>query len=172
MQVLRRVSLSIEKGEFTVFAGPSGCGKSTLLRCIAGLKGITAGTLTIGVKRMNEVDPATRGLAMELQSYAPYPPMTVAEKMGFGLGVAIGRSIVRDPLSNLDAGLRVRTQVEIAKLHQALGNTIINVTHDQTEAMTLAQKIAVMPGGRIEQVGPPMALYDDPVNLCVAGFIG
>ncbi len=220
VEVLRNVSLSIEKGEFTVFVGPSGCGKSTLLRCIAGLEEITSGTLTIGGKRMNEVDPAERGLAMVFQSYALYPHMTVAENMSFGLRmahrpkaeidakvakaaqilqlepllqrkpaalsggqrqrVAIGRAIVRDPevflfdepLSNLDAELRVQTRVEIAKLHQTLGNTIIYVTHDQTEAMTLADKIVVLRAGRIEQVGSPMQLYDDPDNAFVAGFIG
>ncbi len=220
VEVLREVSLSIEKGEFCVFVGPSGCGKSTLLRCIAGLEEISSGTLEIGGRRMNDVDPAERGLAMVFQSYALYPHMTVADNMSFGLRmahrpkaeidakiakaaailqlepllarkpaalsggqrqrVAIGRAIVRDPdvflfdepLSNLDAELRVQTRVEIAKLHQALGNTIIYVTHDQTEAMTLAQKIVVLRAGRIEQVGPPMALYDDPDNAFVAGFIG
>ena len=218
--VLREVSLSIDKGEFCVFVGPSGCGKSTLLRCIAGLEEITSGTLTIGGKRMNDVDPAMRGLAMVFQSYALYPHMTVAQNMSFGLRmahrpkaeidakiakaaqilqleplldrkpaalsggqrqrVAIGRAIVRDPdvflfdepLSNLDAELRVQTRVEIAKLHQTLGNTIIYVTHDQTEAMTLADKIVVLRAGRIEQVGTPMHLYDDPDNAFVAGFIG
>ncbi len=220
VEVLHDVSLSIERGEFTVFVGPSGCGKSTLLRCIAGLEEISDGALTIGGRRMNDVDPAQRGLAMVFQSYALYPHMTVAENMSFGLRmahrpkaevdekvakaakilqlepllarkpaalsggqrqrVAIGRAIVRDPevflfdepLSNLDAELRVQTRVEIAKLHQTLGNTIIYVTHDQTEAMTLADKIVVLRAGRIEQVGAPMDLYDDPDNAFVAGFIG
>jgi len=220
VEVLRGVSLTVEQGEFCVFVGPSGCGKSTLLRCIAGLEEITSGDLTIGGKRMNEVDPAARGLAMVFQSYALYPHMTVAENMSFGLRmahrpkaeidakvakaagilqlealldrkpvalsggqrqrVAIGRAIVRDPqvflfdepLSNLDAELRVQTRVEIAKLHQTLGNTIIYVTHDQTEAMTLADKIVVLRAGRVEQVGAPLDLYNDPDNAFVAGFIG
>ena len=220
IEVLRNVTLSIERGEFTVFVGPSGCGKSTLLRCIAGLEEISDGTLNIGGKRMNDIDPAQRGLAMVFQSYALYPHMTVADNMSFGLRmahrpraeieakvakaaailqlepllqrkpaalsggqrqrVAIGRAIVRDPdvflfdepLSNLDDELRVQTRVEIAKLHQTLGNTIIYVTHDQTEAMTLADKIVVLRAGRIEQTGSPMELYDNPSNAFVAGFIG
>ena len=218
--VLHEISLSIEAGEFTVFVGPSGCGKSTLLRCIAGLETITSGDLSIGGRRMNDVEPSARGLAMVFQSYALYPHMTVADNMSFSLRmahrpkaevaakvaraaeilqlealldrkpaalsggqrqrVAIGRAIVRDPdvvlfdepRSNLDAALRVQTRVEIAKLHQRLGNTIIYVTHDQTEAMTLADKIVVLRAGRIEQVGDPMTLYNDPDNSFVAGFIG
>ncbi len=220
VEVIKGVNLEITSGEFVVFVGPSGCGKSTLLRMIAGLEGITGGTLEIGGKVMNDVDPSQRGIAMVFQSYALYPHMTVRENMGFALRfagknkdeiaaqvaeaarilelgalldrkpkdlsggqrqrVAIGRAIVRhpqvflfdEPLSNLDAELRVHMRIEIARLHKELATTIIYVTHDQVEAMTLANKIVVMRDGVVEQVGAPLTLYDDPDNLFVAGFIG
>ncbi|MBJ3784601.1 ABC transporter ATP-binding protein [Devosia sediminis] len=220
VEVIKGVDLEIADKEFVVFVGPSGCGKSTLLRMIAGLEQITSGDLTIGDKRMNEVDPSQRGIAMVFQTYALYPHMTVRENMGFALKfagapkaeieqrvqeaarilelgpllerrpgqlsggqrqrVAIGRAIVRhpdvflfdEPLSNLDAELRVHMRIEIARLHQELNTTIIYVTHDQVEAMTLADKIVVLRDGRIEQVGSPLDLYDNPDNIFVAGFIG
>ncbi len=220
VEVIKGIDLDIEPKEFVVFVGPSGCGKSTLLRMIAGLEGITSGTLTIGGKKVNDVDPAKRGIAMVFQSYALYPHMTVRENMGFALRfagkakdeiaaqvaeaarilelgpyldrkpkdlsggqrqrVAIGRAIVRhpqvflfdEPLSNLDAELRVHMRIEIARLHKELATTIIYVTHDQVEAMTLADKIVVLREGVVEQVGAPLTLYDDPDNLFVAGFIG
>ncbi len=220
VDIIHDVDLRIEDGEFAVFVGPSGCGKSTLLRMIAGLESITGGEIAIDGQRVNQLDPAERGVAMVFQSYALYPHMTVKENMSFGLRigkrpkaeidervavasrilqldtlqdrrpsqlsggqrqrVAIGRAIVRnpkvflfdEPLSNLDAELRVATRVEIAKLHESLGNTMIYVTHDQTEAMTLADKIVVLRKGRVEQVGPPLQLYEDPNDLFVAGFIG
>jgi ABC-type sugar transport system ATPase subunit len=220
-EVIRGVDIDIREGEFCVFVGPSGCGKSTLLRMIAGLEEITSGTLEIGGRTVNDVDPAGRGTAMVFQSYALYPHMTVARNMGFGLRmngvareevdrrvnnaarilqieplldrkpkqlsggqrqrVAIGRAIVRDPqvflfdepLSNLDAELRVATRLEIAKLHNQLGKaTMIYVTHDQVEAMTLANRIVVLRDGRVEQIGAPMELYERPDNIFVAGFIG
>jgi multiple sugar transport system ATP-binding protein len=94
--------------------------------------------------------------------------------------VAIGRAIVRtpklflfdEPLSNLDAALRVATRIEIARLHRQLGATMVHVTHDQVEAMTLADRIVVLRGGIVEQAGPPMELYNNPDNTFVAGFIG
>jgi multiple sugar transport system ATP-binding protein len=220
ISVLRDVNLDIEDGEFIVFVGPSGCGKSTLLRVIAGLEDITAGELTIGGDRMNDVPPAERGIAMVFQSYALYPHMTLYDNMAFGLKlaklpkpqidaavqhaakilhiehlldrkpkalsggqrqrVAIGRAIVRkpkvflfdEPLSNLDAALRVRMRYEFAKLHEELKTTMIYVTHDQVEAMTLASRIVVLSAGKVEQVGAPLELYEYPVNLFVAGFIG
>ena len=220
VDVIKGVDLDIEPKEFVVFVGPSGCGKSTLLRMIAGLETISGGDLEIGGRRMNDVDPSKRGIAMVFQSYALYPHMTVAENMGFALRfagvpkteiarqvneaarvlelgplldrrpsqlsggqrqrVAIGRAIVRhpqvflfdEPLSNLDAELRVHTRIEIARLHKELATTIIYVTHDQVEAMTLADKIVVLRQGEVEQVGSPLDLYDNPDNLFVAGFIG
>jgi ABC-type sugar transport system ATPase subunit len=218
--ILRDIDLAIDDGEFVVLVGPSGCGKSTLLRMIAGLDGVTSGDIFIGDRRVTDLEPAQRKIAMVFQSYALYPHMTVQKNMTFGLKfsgmaraemerrvadaarmlrlealldrrprdlsggqrqrVAIGRAIVREPdvflfdepLSNLDAALRVSTRVEIAKLHRTLGSTMIYVTHDQVEAMTLADRIVVMNQGRIAQEGKPLDLYYNPANLFVAGFIG
>ncbi len=220
LEVIKGVNLDIEPREFVVFVGPSGCGKSTLLRMIAGLEDISAGDINIGTKRMNDVDPSKRGIAMVFQSYALYPHLTVRENMGFalrfagvaknaittqvdavaktlGLGtlmhrypkelsggqrqrVAIGRAIVRkpevflfdEPLSNLDAELRVHMRIELARLHKSLAATVIYVTHDQVEAMTLADKIVVLREGVVAQVGSPLNVYDNPDNMFVAGFIG
>ena len=219
-EVLHGVTIPIEDGEFVVLVGPSGCGKSTLLRMLAGLENITSGTISIGERVVNNVQPKERDIAMVFQNYALYPHMTVADNMGFslklkrvaaeeikarvtraadilGLGslldrfprqlsggqrqrVAMGRAIVRDPqvflfdepLSNLDAKLRVQMRSEIKDLHRRLGTTIVYVTHDQIEAMTMADRIVVMRDGIIEQVGRPLDLYDKPANRFVAGFIG
>jgi multiple sugar transport system ATP-binding protein len=218
--VIKGVDLTVNDGEFCVFVGPSGCGKSTLLRIIAGLEDATAGDILLDGKRVNDVAPAKRELAMVFQSYALYPHLSVRDNMGLALKqagqpkatiaaatdkaaamlsldplmdrrpselsggqrqrVAIGRAIVRtpklflfdEPLSNLDAALRVATRIEIARLHRDLGATMIYVTHDQVEAMTLADRIVVLRAGRVEQVGAPMELYNDPANTFVAGFIG
>jgi lactose/L-arabinose transport system ATP-binding protein len=219
-QIISDVSLRIEDGEFVVFVGPSGCGKSTLLRLIAGLESVSAGTIAIGSRVVNDVKPSERSIAMVFQSYALYPHMTVRQNMSIGLRVsgfpkdeirrrvdaamqilrldalmdrkpaqlsggqrqrvAIGRAIVRspevflfdEPLSNLDAELRVQMRQEIFSLHEKLGTTMVYVTHDQVEAMTLADRIVVFKDGRIEQVGAPLELYAKPANLFVAGFIG
>ncbi|WP_027863977.1 ABC transporter ATP-binding protein [Massilia alkalitolerans] len=218
--VIKGIDLDIADGEFVVLVGPSGCGKSTLLRIVAGLEDVSSGTVEIGGRVCNDVEPSRRGIAMVFQSYALYPHMTVAENMGFALKlagapraeiaervgraaeilqighllerrpkalsggqrqrVAIGRAIVRkpevflfdEPLSNLDAALRGQTRVELARLHRELGATMIYVTHDQVEAMTLGQKIVVFNGGRIEQAGTPLELYERPANRFVAGFLG
>ena len=220
VEVIKGIDLDVADRELVVFVGPSGCGKSTLLRMIAGLEQITGGELSIDGRRVNEVGPADRGLAMVFQSYALYPHMTVRQNMGFALRlarvpqaernrkvgeaarilqlepyldrrpkdlsggqrqrVAIGRAIVRqpkvflfdEPLSNLDAALRGQTRVELLRLHQELRATMVYVTHDQVEAMTMADKIVVLQAGRVEQVGSPLELYHHPANLFVAGFIG
>jgi len=219
-EVIKGVDIDIADGEFVVFVGPSGCGKSTLLRMIAGLEDISAGTLTIGDRVVNDLPPKDRSIAMVFQSYAIFPHMTVRENLAFGLTiakapkaekdakvaeaarilqmehllerrpsqlsggqrqrVAIGRAIVRhpgvflfdEPLSNLDAALRVDMRMELAKLHADLQATMIYVTHDQVEAMTLADKIVVLNAGVVQQVGSPLELYHNPANLFVAGFIG
>ena len=219
-QAVKDFNLEIEDKEFIIFVGPSGCGKSTTLRMIAGLEEISGGTLKIGDKVMNDVEPKDRDIAMVFQNYALYPHMTVYDNMAFGLKlrkvpkdqidkavreaarildldklldrkpkalsggqrqrVAMGRAIVRnpkvflmdEPLSNLDAKLRVQMRIEISKIHQRLSATIIYVTHDQTEAMTLGTRIVVMKDGVVQQVDTPQNLYQKPGNLFVAGFMG
>ena len=220
VEAVKGVSLVIPNNSFTVLLGPSGCGKSTLLRMIAGLETITSGTIAIGGKVVNEVEPADRDIAMVFQNYALYPHMSVYDNMAYGLRnrrtpkdeidkrvreaarilaiepflerrprqlsggqrqrVAMGRAIVRDPkvflfdepLSNLDAKLRVQMRTEIKRVHQKVKTTTVYVTHDQVEAMTLADRVVVMNHGIIEQVGSPQELYHSPKTRFVAGFIG
>ena len=217
---VQQVDLTIKDGEFLVLLGPSGCGKSTTLRMIAGLESITAGDLLIGGKRMNDVDPKNRGVAMVFQNYALYPHKSVFDNMAMALKlqkvaaseiekrvgttaemlglteylgrkpaalsggqrqrVAIGRAIVRtpdvflfdEPLSNLDAKLRVKMRMELQELHDRLGVTSVYVTHDQVEARTLADRIVILNKGLVTQVGTPREVYDHPVDEFVAGFIG
>ncbi len=214
------LNLSIADGEFMVLVGPSGCGKSTALRSIAGLEDITAGTITIGSRVVNDLPPKDRDIAMVFQNYALYPHMSVEQNLAFGLQqrktpkaeiqrrvaevarmlgledylkrkpaalsggqrqrVAMGRAIVREPqaflmdepLSNLDAKLRVSMRASLSQLHERLGVTTVYVTHDQVEAMTLGQRVCVLRDGKLQQVDSPQNLYNAPVNLFVAGFIG
>jgi multiple sugar transport system ATP-binding protein len=216
------VSIDIADGELLILVGPSGCGKSTLLRMIVGLEDITSGELLIDGKRVNDLAPRERDLAMVFQNYALYPHLTVGENIAFPLRlahgkvseeevrsrvqraadmlelnehldrkpanlsggqrqrVAMGRAIVRDakaflfdePLSNLDAKLRGQMRTEIARMQRSLATTTVYVTHDQTEAMTLGDRVAVLRKGVLQQVASPRELYEEPVNLFVAGFIG
>ncbi len=218
--VIHGVNAQIKDGEFIVIVGPSGCGKSTLLRMVAGLEEITGGTISIGDRVVNDLEPAERDIAMVFQNYALYPHMTVFDNMAYGLKiknvpvdeikqrvdgaakilelghlldrkprqlsggqrqrVAMGRAIVRnpqvflfdEPLSNLDAKLRAQTRIEIQKRHNQLGITSLFVTHDQVEAMTLAQRMIVMNGGKVEQFGTPEEVYHTPASTFVASFIG
>ena len=219
-EVIHGLDLDVADGQFAVLVGPSGCGKSTLLRMIAGLEEISGGTLAIAGRRVNDLPPSERDIAMVFQNYALYPHKTVRRNMAFALRlrrlpraeidakveraaeilglqpyldrypralsggqrqrVAMGRAIVRDPqvflfdepLSNLDAKLRVQMRTEIRELHQRLETTTVYVTHDQIEAMTMADRIVVMRDGRIAQTGTPLELYDRPADAFVAGFIG
>ena len=214
------LSLEIADKEFLVLVGPSGCGKSTALRMIAGLETISGGTMRIGDRVVNEVEPKDRDIAMVFQNYALYPHMTVYDNIGFALKlakvpkeeidtrvrkaaailelednlnrkpgqlsggqrqrVAMGRAIVRqpaaflmdEPLSNLDAKLRVQMRAEIASLQRELAVTTVYVTHDQIEAMTMGDRVAVLKDGYLQQVDTPQNLYDHPVNVFVAAFIG
>jgi ABC-type sugar transport system ATPase subunit len=214
------LTLEVADGEFLILVGPSGCGKSTALRMVAGLERISAGTIAIGDRVVNDVPPKERDIAMVFQNYALYPHMTVERNLAFGLRrrrtprddvrrrvgdiarmlgiegllgrrpgqlsggqrqrVAMGRALVREPdvflldepLSNLDAKLRVEMRAELKRLQGRLGVTTIYVTHDQVEAMTLGERIAVLSEGLLQQVGSPQDVYDEPANVFVAGFIG
>ena len=220
VHVIKGVDIRIEDGEFAVFVGPSGCGKSTLMRMIAGLESLSEGEFRLDGRRMNEVAPDKRGIAMVFQTYALYPHMTVAENIGFSLDlkkvprnqirrqvgevaeklqlselldrkpaalsggqrqrVAIGRAIIKqpsvilfdEPLSNLDAALRVQMRAELQRLHQELEATVIYVTHDQVEAMTMADRITILKDGLVAQTSMPIDLYRHPRNTFVATFIG
>ena len=220
VEAVKNVNLEIEDGEFAVLVGPSGCGKSTTLRMIAGLEAISEGEIHIGEKRVNDLAPKDRDIAMVFQEYALYPHMNVYNNMAFGLRmrgfakeevqrrvreaadilglddllhrkprelsggqrqrVALGRAIVRkplvflfdEPLSNLDAKLRVHMRAELIKLYNRLKTTIVYVTHDQVEAMTMGTKIVIMKDGEIQQVGKPLEVFKRPVNQFVASFIG
>jgi sn-glycerol 3-phosphate transport system ATP-binding protein len=219
-EAVKGISLDVADGSFCVLVGPSGCGKSTLLRMIAGLETVTSGTVAIGPRIVNDIEPADRDIAMVFQNYALYPHMSVYENMAYGLRnrrtpkdeidkrvreaarilaiesfldrrpkalsggqrqrVAMGRAIVRkpqvflfdEPLSNLDAKLRVQMRVEIKRLQRALGVTAIYVTHDQVEAMTLSDTLVVMNAGQVEQVGIAREVYRRPASRFVATFIG
>ncbi|MDN5812474.1 MAG: sn-glycerol-3-phosphate ABC transporter ATP-binding protein UgpC [Micrococcaceae bacterium] len=216
------ISIDIADGEFVILVGPSGCGKSTLLRMIVGLEDITSGDLYIDDKRVNDMAPRDRHLAMVFQNYALYPHLTVFENIAFPLRlakgkfseddvqervraaaltleltdhldrkpgnlsggqrqrVAMGRAIVRqadaflfdEPLSNLDAKLRGQMRAEISQMQRRLATTSVYVTHDQTEAMTLGDRVAVLKKGELQQIASPRELYEQPVNIFVAGFIG
>lgn len=218
---VKGVSFAVPDKGLCVLVGPSGCGKSTLLRMIAGLETITAGTIAIGGRVVNQFEPMDRDIAMVFQNYALYPHMSVYDNMAYGLRnlktplgeiktrvaeaakildltdemlarkprqlsggqrqrVAMGRAIVRkpavflfdEPLSNLDAKLRVQMRIEIKRLQRRLGTTSVYVTHDQLEAMTLADMLVVMNAGLVEQVGAPLELYERPATTFVGGFIG
>jgi len=217
---VKKVSLTVLDGEFVALVGPSGCGKTTTLNLIAGLLDVTGGEILIGDRKVNDLDPKDRDIAMVFQNYALYPNKTVHQNLGFPLKmrklsrkeidkkvreaaalldithlldrrprelsggqqqrVALGRALVRDPqvflmdepLSNLDAKLRVQMRAELKRFQQDINATVVYVTHDQLEAMTMADKIAVMEGGVLQQYDTPDRVFEEPENTFVAGFVG
>ncbi len=195
LTVVKDFNVEIQDKEFMVLVGPSGCGKSTALRMLAGLEQISEGRILIGDRVVNNLAAKDRDIAMVFQSYALYPHMTVYDNMAFplqmqhmkkteidkrvrnasrilGLDNFLKVFLLDEPLSNLDAKLRGQTRVELQKLHRDLQTTFIYVTHDQVEAMTMGDRIAIMNAGILQQVGTPGEIYDHPANLFVAGFIG
>src|SRR6516164_5253987 len=178
VEAVRGIDLDIADHEFVVLVGPSGCGKSTTLRMIAGLEDITDGDIAIGGDVVNDVPPKDRDIAMVFQNYALYPHMTVAENMSFALRLKrASKAEITERTERAAkilglAKLRVQMRTEIKELHQRLKTTTVYVTHDQIEAMTMADKIVVLHDGVVEQIGAPLELYDKPQNLFVAGFIG
>lgn len=217
---VKDLSLRLAAGEFLVLVGPSGSGKTTTLRLLAGLESVSAGTIAIDDRVVNDLEPHARDVAMVFQQAALYPHLNVFENLAFGLRlrrapaaevetrvrgaadqlgltplldrdpatlsggerqrVAVGRALVRpprvflfdEPLSNLDATLRAQLRLEFQRLHARLGTTTVYVTHDQTEALALGGRIAVLRGGALQQVGTPVEVYRRPANLFVAGFVG
>jgi len=220
VMAVENISFEAADGEFVVLVGPSGCGKTTLLRLVAGLEQPTSGEIRMDGRRLNELTPRERNVAMVFQDYALYPHMTVFKNIAFSLAarrmrkdeirrrvenvartlgldtllqrrpaelsggqrqrVAMGRAIVREPeaflfdepLSNLDAKLRVHMRTEIRALCKRLAITALYVTHDQVEAMTMADRIVILNEGVVQQIGAPDEVYRKPANRFVAGFIG
>jgi len=219
-QALHGVDMTISDQEFMVLLGASGCGKTTLLRIIAGLETPTSGEVWIGGRRVDQLPPRDRGIAMVFQNYAVFPHLTVYENIAFGLRmkrtdqdeverrvtrtaelmhiemllkrfsgqlsggqrqrVAVARALAMEPdvilmdepLSNLDALLRLEMRAELKGVLAGSKTTTIYVTHDQVEAMSLADRIAVMHGGKIVQNASPVEVYRNPAARFVGGFIG
>ncbi len=219
-KILDDISVELAEGELLVVLGPSGCGKSTLLRLIAGLEELDSGEIHIGERRVDQLRPRDRNVALVFQNYSLYPHMTIAKNLAFPLSVAkvdrkeinervkkiaamlgledrlqakpsqlsggqrqrvaLGRAIIREPsiflldepLSNLDADLRARMRLEIVALQKQLKRAMVHVTHDQTEALTMADRIALLDQGKLIQLGTPEELYRSPATSFVASFIG
>lgn len=213
-------SVSINDGEFMALLGPSGCGKSSTLRMVVGLEEITGGEILFDGKRINEIDPQGRNVAMGFENYSLYPNLSVCENLRFPLEIAglpeqrirervdtiselldiksilenkpaslsggqqqrvsLGRALVREPaafildevMSHVDAQLKFRMLDELARIHREVGCTTMYVTHDQLEALALADRIAVMHQAKLQQYGTPQDLFLRPANVFVAGFIG
>lgn len=220
VHAVRDVSLEVGEGKLVALLGPSGCGKTSTLKMIAGLEDITSGDLFFNERRMNDVPPEDRDIAMVFEDYSLYPRMNVSQNVLFPMRVrgvptaerrrrleealellelegvaeasvrelsggqqqrvAIARALVREPevllfdepLSHLDADMKVRLRNQIRWLQQRKQVTSVLVTHDQAEALALADAVAVMHMGELHQFGSPEDVYRRPADTFVAGFIG
>ena len=220
VHAVKDLDLRIDDGEFVALLGPSGCGKTSTLRMIVGLEEITSGEIAFDGRRVNELDPQRRNVAMAFETYALYPSFTVAENLAFPLEVmglpaaerdarvremaamlrledileqtpgslsggqqqrvSLGRALIREPaafildevMSHIDAHLKFRMLFDLKRIHRDLGRTTIYVTHDQVEALALADRVAVMSQAELQQVGTRNDLYHRPANVFVADFIG
>ncbi|WP_319415375.1 ABC transporter ATP-binding protein [Marispirochaeta aestuarii] len=220
VKAVRDLNLEVRDGEFMCLLGPSGCGKSSSMRMIVGLEETTSGDIFIGNRKVNELSPRDRNVAMSFETYALYTHLTVRENILFPLRakkipeieqmnrleqvvnmleigdlldrgpsqlsggqqqrISLARALIREPevflldepLSHLDVTLRTSTRAQIKHLHDELKTTFIYVTHDQLEAISLADRIAVMNFAVLQQVGTREELLDYPINKFVADFIG
>jgi putative spermidine/putrescine transport system ATP-binding protein len=219
-QAVRRLNLSVGRGEFLTFLGPSGSGKTTTLNMLAGFERPSQGVITLDGKSVDRLPPYDRNIGMVFQNYALFPHMSVADNVAFPLSVrkypkaeiaprvtralemvklerfkdrkptqlsggqqqrvALARALVfepalvlmDEPLGALDKKLREHMQIELKQIHEMLGVTIVYVTHDQSEALTMSDRVAIFESGSIVQIGTPDALYNEPATAFVAGFIG
>jgi putative spermidine/putrescine transport system ATP-binding protein len=217
---VRRLNLSIGRGEFLTFLGPSGSGKTTTLNMLAGFERPSQGVITLDGKSVDRLPPYERNIGMVFQNYALFPHMSVADNVAFPLSVrkvakaeigprvtralemvrlerfkdrkpaqlsggqqqrvALARALVfqptlvlmDEPLGALDKKLREHMQIELMQIHQMLGVTIVYVTHDQSEALTMSDRVAIFESGAIDQIGTPDELYNKPATAFVAGFVG
>jgi putative spermidine/putrescine transport system ATP-binding protein len=217
---VRRLNLSIARGEFLTFLGPSGSGKTTTLNMLAGFERPSRGAITLNGKSVDSLPPYERNIGMVFQNYALFPHMSVADNVAFPLSVrkipkadigprvaralamvrleqfkdrkpaqlsggqqqrvALARALVfeptlvlmDEPLGALDKNLREHMQIELKHIHEMLGVTVVYVTHDQSEALTMSDRVAIFDNGAIDQIGTPEQLYNEPATVFVASFIG
>ncbi len=190
--VVRALDLDIRRGEFLTLLGPSGSGKTTCLMMLAGFESPTSGEIVLDGQPITRTPPHRRNFGMVFQNYALFPHMTVGQNVAYPLTVRrqpkaeVERKVARaldmvqldgkadrfEPLGALDKQLREHMQIELKELHRQLGVTFVYVTHDQGEALTMSDRVAVFNDGEIQQIDAVERLYETPANRFVAGFVG